>query len=344
MKYITFVVPSYNSEAYLERCIKSLLPGGEDVEIIIVNDGSTDNTGKMADMYASLFPNIVQAIHKENGGHGSGVNVGIERASGIYLKVVDSDDWVDEGSYLILLNKIKEIVEYSDTTIDLFVSNYVYNRLDQGVFHQINYRNVFDSNEISTWDDIKYFTVSQYFVMHSLTFRTDILRAAGVKLPEHTFYVDNIFAYQPLPYVKKLMYLDIDFYQYYIGREDQSVNEKSMIKRIDQQFTVTRIVLNSYNIKEIKEIKKRSPKIAKYMMRHISILILVTSILCSLSNSNEYKSEMKKLWIELRNIDKSLYKQVKYFSLNVVSTLPEPISKKVSISCYRFAKRKYMFS
>ena len=237
MKYITFVVPSYNSEAYLERCIESLLPGGEDIEIIIVNDGSTDNTGKIADMYVNRYPNIVKAVHKENGGHGSGVNVGIERADGIYFKVVDSDDWVDEDSYLTLLNKIKEVVG-CDTRIDLFVSNYVYNRLEQGASHRIHYRNVFDPEKISTWDDIKYFTVSQYFLMHALTFRTDVIRKSGVKLPEHTFYVDNIFAYQPLPYVKKLMYLDIDFYQYYIGREDQSVNEKSMIRRIDQQFTV----------------------------------------------------------------------------------------------------------
>lgn len=341
MKYITFVVPSYNSEAYLERCIKSLLPGGEDVEIIIINDGSTDNTGEIADMYATLYPNIVKAINKENGGHGSGINVGIKQANGIYFKVVDSDDWVDEGSYLTLLNKIKEIVDHSDITIDLFISNYVYNRLEKGTCHRIHYRNVFDSNKISTWDDIKYFTVSQYFLMHSLTFRTDIIRRSGVKLPEHTFYVDNIFAYQPLPYVKKLIYLDIDFYQYYIGREDQSVNEKSMLRRIDQQFTVTRTVLKMYNKKEI---KLMSPKLAKYMIRQISLLISITSVLCSLANSNEYKSKMKKLWIELRNIDKSLYSQVKYFSLNVVSTLPEPICDKVSIFCYHFAKRKYMFS
>ncbi|WMJ89161.1 glycosyltransferase family 2 protein [Anaerocolumna sp. MB42-C2] len=341
MKYITFVVPSYNSEKYLERCIDSLLPGGEDVEIIIVNDGSTDSTGIIADRYAEQFPNIVKVVHKENGGHGSGVNVGIERARGIYFKVVDSDDWVDKNSYLLLLNKIKEILESNERTIDLFISNYVYNRLEEGTFNQIHYRNVFEENKICSWDDIKYFTVSQYFLMHSLTFRTDILRQSGLSLPEHTFYVDNIFAYQPLPYVKKLIYLDIDFYQYYIGREDQSVNEKSMIRRIDQQFTVTRAVLNSCNIKEIKQ---RSPKLAKYMIRQISLLTLITSVLCSLSNEQEYKCEMKKLWYELKNMDTFLYKQVKYYSFNVISSLPEPISDKVLISGYRFAKKKYMFA
>ena len=341
MKYITFVVPSYNSEAYLDRCIRSLLPGGDDVEIIIVNDGSTDNTGKIADSYANLHPNTVKVVHKKNGGHGSGVNAGIERANGIYFKVVDSDDWVDSDSYIILLNKIRESVEQGGEAIDLFVTNYVYNRLDEKTFHRIHYKNVFDSNRITTWDDARRFTVSQYLMMHSLTFKTDVIRKAGVKLPEHTFYVDSIIAYQPLPYVGTLMYLDIDFYQYYIGREDQSVNEKNMIRRIDQQFAVTRIVMNSYNIKDI---RTKSPKLANYMVRQISILLSITSILCSLADTYEYTLKMKELWLELEMMDRSLYKQVRYFSFNVISTLPRPVCKKVSVFCYRFAKRTYMFA
>ena len=97
MKYITFTVPCYNSQDYMERCIDSLLPGGEDVEIIIVNDGSTDATAQIADDYAARYPGIVRAVHKKNGGHGSGVNKGLELATGAYFKVVDSDDWLDDG-------------------------------------------------------------------------------------------------------------------------------------------------------------------------------------------------------------------------------------------------------
>ena len=99
MKYITFTVPCYNSQDYMERCIESLLPGGEDVEIIIVDDGSKDATGEIADYYERQYPSIVKAVHKENGGHGSGVNAGLKRASGMYFKVVDSDDWLDETAY-----------------------------------------------------------------------------------------------------------------------------------------------------------------------------------------------------------------------------------------------------
>lgn len=340
MKYITFTVPSYNSQEYLERCIDSLLPGGNNVEIIIVNDGSSDNTAKIADGYALAYPNIVRVIHKENGGHGSGVNAGIKNAKGVYFKVVDSDDWLSKESYMTLLSNIKQTVD-KGRQIDLFISNYVYNHLNEGLTNTIHYRNVFKANRESTWKDINHFNVSQYFMMHSLTFRTDIVRKSGVNLPEHTFYVDNIFAYQPLPFVKKLIYLDIDLYQYFIGREDQSVNEKSMVKHIDQHFRVTRAIMNCHNIDEI---KKTSPKLAKYMVRKISILMAITSVVCSLENTKQAKIDRALLWKELKNKNKGLYNQVKFFSLNAFSVLPEPISDKVAISCYRFAMKKYLFS
>ena len=103
MKYITFAVPCYNSESYMRRCIDSLLPGGRDVEIILINDGSTDGTAAIADEYQILYPDIVRVVHKANGGHGSGVNKGLELAKGLYYKVVDSDDWLDEQAYQKLL-------------------------------------------------------------------------------------------------------------------------------------------------------------------------------------------------------------------------------------------------
>ena len=108
MKYLTFTIPCYNSEAYMERCIQSLLPGGNDVEIIIVNDGSSDGTADIANYYEKEYPEIVRAVHKKNGGHGSGVNAGLELAEGLYFKVVDSDDWLAEDAYLELLNKMED--------------------------------------------------------------------------------------------------------------------------------------------------------------------------------------------------------------------------------------------
>ena len=120
MKLLTITVPCYNSQDYMENCIKSLLPGGEKVEIIIIDDGSKDNTGRIADEYAAKYPSIIKVVHQENGGHGEGINQGLKHATGTYFKVVDSDDTLrnlgELAKMLLKLNNgeklSKEDVEY----------------------------------------------------------------------------------------------------------------------------------------------------------------------------------------------------------------------------------------
>ena len=205
MKYITFTVPCYNSEAYMERCIDSLLEGGSDVEILVIDDGSADRTGEIADRYEKMYPGIVKAVHKENGGHGSGVNKGLELASGLYFKVVDSDDWLDQEAYRKLLDRVRKFFggrDQFEPVPDLFVCNYIYDHLEEGRQRVMDYRNIFPDGEMCNWNTIGHFRPSQYLIMHALMFRTEVLRKSGVKLPEHTFYVDNLFSYQPLPFVK----------------------------------------------------------------------------------------------------------------------------------------------
>jgi glycosyltransferase involved in cell wall biosynthesis len=111
MKYITFTIPCYNSQDYMRHCIDNLVAAGEDVEVIIVNDGSKDDTGKIADEYEKKYPTIVKAIQKENGGHGSGVMAGIRNGTGLYYKVVDSDDWVETKDVITMLDLIKKHLE-----------------------------------------------------------------------------------------------------------------------------------------------------------------------------------------------------------------------------------------
>ena len=124
-KLITFAVPCYNSAAYMHHCIDTLLTAGEEAQIVIVDDGSTkDNTAEIADEYAAKYPTIVEVVHKENGGHGSGVNKGLELAEGLYYKVVDSDDWLDEEALAKLLARMREH-RYKGCPPDLYVTNFV---------------------------------------------------------------------------------------------------------------------------------------------------------------------------------------------------------------------------
>ena len=113
--------------------------------------------------------------------------------------------------------------------------------------------------------------VGKYILMHSVIYRTGLLRDCGLELPKHTFYVDNLFVYQPLPHVQTMYYMDVNFYRYFIGREDQSVHEDVMIRRIDQQLFVNRIMIDT--IAGAKNIEKN---IRRYMLRYLDIIMAVS--------------------------------------------------------------------
>ena len=130
MKLLSVAIPCYNSEGYMSKCIESLLVGGEDVEILIVDDGSKDKTAEIADEYAKKYPTICKAIHKPNGGHGSAVNAGLEAATGLFFKVVDSDDWVKEIAYRKILSTLSELAG-EEKQLDLLISNFVYNKVGE---------------------------------------------------------------------------------------------------------------------------------------------------------------------------------------------------------------------
>ncbi|WP_026890931.1 glycosyltransferase family 2 protein [Lacrimispora aerotolerans] len=339
MKLLSVAIPCYNSESYMRHCIESLLPGGEEVEILIVDDGSTkDNTGAIADEYESRYPTICKAIHQENGGHGEAVNAGLRNATGIYFKVVDSDDWVDYSAYMEILNTLRDFV-YGEKTLDMLISNFVYEK--EGVKRKkvMNYRSALPKNELFDWDDVKVFILGQYILMHSVIYRTDLLKQCGLELPKHTFYVDNIFVYQPLPHVKTMYYLDVNFYRYFIGREDQSVNEQVMIGRIDQQIRVTKLMLGYYDIMKIKQRKLR-----RYMVRYLEIMMTISSILAIKSGTEENLEKKRELWQHLRKLNLKLFLRLRWGFMGQGLNLPGKSGMKFPIAIYKMTQKFFGFN
>ena len=186
MKILTIAIPSYNSMDYMRNCIESLLPGGEDVEILIVDDGSKDDTPAIADEYQEKYPGIVRAIHQENGGHGEAVNAGLRNATGFFYKVVDSDDWVDAESYQKILAFLKEAMK-EEEPLDMLLSNYVYEKVGAKHKKVIQYHSILPENRYFGWDEIGHFHASQNILMHSVIYRTELLRSFHFELPKHTF-------------------------------------------------------------------------------------------------------------------------------------------------------------
>ena len=260
----------------MRKCIESLLPGGEDVEILVVNDGSVDETSAIAREYAEKYPGIVRVIDQENGGHGAAVNTGIREAKGLYFKVVDSDDWVKEEAYQEILKTLRHFAG-SREGLDMLISNFVYEKEGEKRRKVMHYRHILPEGKIFTWEDCHHFSKGHYILMHSVIFRTRMLKDCGIRLPEHTFYVDNLYVYEPLPYVKNMYYLDVNLYRYYIGREGQSVNEEIMISRIDQQIKVNKIMID-YLAEKKQEIMKNK-RLFQYMRNYLEIIMTVSSVL-----------------------------------------------------------------
>lgn len=305
MKLLTVAIPCYNSESYMSHAIETLLTGGEEVEIIVVNDGSKDKTREIADAYEAKYPTMVKAVHQENGGHGEAVNTGLRHATGLYYKVVDSDDWVNEAALKRILKVIRYYVKH-EKQIDMFLANYVYERQAEGKQRVVNYTNVFPQNKVFSWDSLGHFKQSQFILMHSVIYRTQLLRDCGLQLPKHTFYVDNIFVYNPLPHVKTMVYLNEDFYRYFIGRDDQSVNEKVMMGRMDQQLRVTKEMIRHTRISSIE-----NKKLRKYMIKYITIMMSICTVLLLKKGQAEDKEQIEEIWNFMKKEDPKMYHMVK---------------------------------
>ena len=339
-KLITFVVPCYNSQDYLHICVESLLTGGKHVEILIVNDGSTDRTGEIAAEYEAKYPGIVRVLTQENGGHGEGINHGLREATGTYFKVVDSDDWLDTEALKKLIRRLYQCEKKGG--IDLMVCNYVYDHKDEPKLNSsIRYANVFPQNRILGWDDTRPFLPWQYLTLHSCIHRTQILRDCKLELPKHTFYEDNLFAYTPLPYVERICYMDIDLYHYLIGRADQSVAEDALKKRCSHQILVSTRIFKAYDLKEI---KAGNPKLARYMYHEIEFMMAIATAFTRLNRTAEAEQMIRDMWADVSEFDAKLARRVRRASIAAFVNLPGKVGRDLGLAGYRLCHKFVAFN
>lgn len=338
MKLLSVAVPSYNSQAYMRHAIDTLLTGGEEMEILIVNDGSKDDTAAIADEYAARYPSICKAVHKENGGHGDAVVFGLRAATGAYFKVVDSDDWVDEDALRKVLAVLREHAQ-GDAMIDLVVANYVYEKEGAAHKHAVRYGNALPEGRVLTWDTIGSFRIGQYILMHAAIYRRELLLECGLELPKKTFYVDNLYVYKPMTHVRTIYYLNVDLYRYYIGRSDQSVNEKVMISRIDQQIRVNRMLMEVCDLNTVEPAKKR-----RYMRNFLEIVTAVSSILLVKSGTEEALAKKDQLWSDMRREHPELYRTLRRRPLGIALHLPGKAGRAIMIWGYTLANRIFGFN
>lgn len=203
----------------------------------------------------------------------------------------------------------------------------------------MRYKSYMPENKIFTWKEMGRMPVGKYILMHSVIYRTGLLRDCGLELPKHTFYVDNLFVYQPLPHVQTMYYMDVNFYRYFIGREDQSVHEDVMIRRIDQQLFVNRIMIDT--IAGAKNIEKN---IRRYMLRYLDIIMAVSSIMLIRSGTEENLNKKKDLWKYLKNADIRIYRKLYMGILGRGVNLPGGSGRKIAVEIYKVVQKLYGFN
>ena len=336
MKLLTVTVPCYNSQDYMRHCIESLLPGGERVEILIIDDGSKDDTGRIADEYAEKYPTIVRVIHQENGGHGEGINQGLRHAAGTYFKVVDSDDWLSDDfpAFLDLLEQCE-----ARGGVDLAVTNYYYVHSDGIGDRSINYSSVLPEGRVFTWADTRPFRIHQMLTIHSCTFRTENMRKWGCELPKHTFYEDNLMVCLTLPHTRRMVYMNADLYRYAIGRPDQSVQRTVMMKRYHHQILVTERCFTSCHLDDIQE-----PRLKRYMRHELFVMFGIAILFSRLNRTVETDAALERLWETCMAFDPKRGGYFRNRSPLRFICLPGRFGQNVSGLVYRLANKVVRFN
>ena len=336
MKLLTITVPCYNSQDYMEKCLDSLLTGGDRVEIIIIDDGSTDATGTIADTYAQQYPHIVKVIHQENGGHGEGINQGLRHATGLYFKVVDSDDCLSEDfpRFLDLLETCQ-----AEGSVDLLVTNYYYVHTDGKGDRSIRYTNALPGERTFCWKDTKPFRIHQLLTIHSCTFRTELMRKHSQPLPKHIFYEDNLMVYQVLPHVQTMRYMNIDLYRYWIGRPDQSVQQNVSRKRYSHQLTVAQRCFTSCRLDTVTD-----QRLKKYLIHELFMMFGIGIMFTRTNYSARCDRDLEQMWANCRAFDKHWANHFRYRSLLWFVCIPGKFGRRFTGLIYWIANKIVRFN
>lgn len=338
---LTIVVPAYGAEDYLHRALDPLLTSRGGVEVVIVDDGSQDGTGAIADAYAATRPDLFRVVHQLNKGHGGAINTGIDHARGRYLKVLDADDWLAAPALAEVVRLLGELEQ--DGGVDALLTDYVHERQGRSS-RSARFDDVFPAGRVFGWEDTAAFGTRQYLMMHAIIYRTEMLRTVGLRLPEHTFYVDNLYVVTPLRAVRRMYYLPRPLYRYAIGREGQSVQADVMLRRIDQQLRVNRLALQMLPSAQDVADGSVPAELHDALLHYVQGVCAVTFATLARGGTPHHLQLREGLWQDVRTQVPELYGRMRRSVVGVGSNLPGHAGRQVTSLAYRVARRVVGFS
>ncbi|WP_240424427.1 glycosyltransferase family 2 protein [Lactococcus allomyrinae] len=297
-KVLTITVPSYNTEKYIDECMPFLIDNRivEDIEIIIVSDGSRDRTVELANKWQTRYPQSIRVIEKENGGHGSTINRGILEATGKYFKVIDGDDWVKTDNLVKLVDFLK------NNDVDLINNPYFEHdevTNEETLMMKLNIKSNFINDYGSIIENIK------IPPMHTVTYRTKILKDNNIRIDEKMFYVDVEYITFPLPFVKTQVYLDFPVYVYRVNSGTQSMTIGNMVKN-----RAMHLAMLKHELEFIKILPSTTAfSVKKVLYQRFSELVLAQYVIdLSIPNKKQREREIKEFtdFLKAERIDKNV--------------------------------------
>ena len=303
-KVLSIIIPAYNSENYLNRCLDSLVCESimDDVEVIVINDGSKDGTSEIAHSYEDKYLGYFKVIDKENGNYGSVMNVGLKNATGKYFKTLDSDDWYDKDAFM------EYVLELKETDADIIINNYVrYQEIDESTktFHVND--SVENSIDIIINKEIWTTQVLKNYNIHSICYKTELLRKSGIKWPERVFYSDMQTILWPQRFCKIVRFIPQPVYVYLEGRKEQSMNIESKKRNFHSYDIVANNLLDEF-------IKYQDVNHPMYLVQESNVLYILKQFYSYLTFT-EFKD-----FDRIRNLDEKL-KQIPYIYTKVGNLL-----------------------
>lgn len=343
MKVLSFIIPAYNSQKYLDKCLGSLLSKSiiNDIEIIVVNDGSTDSTAEITSAYCKKYPETIKLISQENKGHGGALNTGCAAANGKYLKVIDADDWVETENLPVFIDSLRNCE--SDIVL---THHYTINESNGEIKKWKSYPEKFSTPLSFSYVVNNFNSFDRSLTFHGITYKTEFYHNHNHKLLEKVFYEDHEFSTFPCCFAKTVEVFDMFIYDYRIGDVSQSVSEGNQLKRLSH----TEAVLNRF-IEEYKDLINENETIKNFICYKAKILLL--SYICTVLLVEKNKKQGRKLANATMELFKSempfvynlTLKQYKVFRLmNIFHINSKMFEKLISSKTYRKLKGTHDFN
>lgn len=300
-KILSVIIPTYNMEAYLRKCLDSLIVDDELVkllEVLVINDGSTDNSSTIAHDYEKEYPETFRVIDKENGHYGSCVNRGLKEASGKYVKILDADDYFDNHSFRLYLRLLQ------DADVDFVLTDYngvnENGRIRRTVTYQI------PNDVVLLVDDYCGGIVFSRLQMHAITYKRSILLENKYHQTEGLPYTDQEWMFLPITYMHNFIYFKYDVYQYLVGRKGQSIEKEQVLKMMESRFALVYKMIDIYN-QTVNSTINQEKRI--YLKNRLLICIFKKYKMCLLEH---LYSENKLIAFENRliSLNKELYEEI----------------------------------